>query len=1031
MQAERFTVKYITVQNCFVYLPATWQRQLATKPNAIRITHHDRDFYFSWHSQPSPDQSLRLSATFARALGIQEGDNVLASSEAHPSAVSNVTVMPKSSEDWEIVELQSNKIQESLLNQINIVAVDQQIVVWISKFLSVELHVESVEPRYRYGKLQPFTEITVSFPKKEVKEDKKENSSDSLWDTFKNVVPNLFSDTDKKKEANIEESVENIVGKYSKKNIIQTFRVLPVKRIEDTEAMSTVDSLLRQPYNIFINQRFLPKNFHSGEIYCRVKKVRQNTQFVKATNTNYLRTNNTAGLNLITEVVAKIFVLEEVLKKCSYCIDREYFANNLLYKSVYVSENLRHNLKLKVGAKVTLELIEYSVQPVTAIELFPQNNPVTLEDFENFLKEQSIYDKVLINSLSVLSLRNDKSCIVQFCPLPTSYALIDLYDLKTTPVHVKDVVFSVENEMESLQHPESVCLQTISMRGLRSLLTECKSILELSLGLDRASDFGYDRENILICGKVGSGKTTVGQILKEAFREVPNFVYVHVIDCKSLKGKKVETLHKIFLPAILECVYYQPAILFIDDLDSIAGKILADEENTPDAINTVRTADMLLNLITEYQAVNYVAVVATCISIDKINRKLAAPRGIHLFRTILSVPEFEKEDRMDILQLAMKSKLQISNDVDWNHYGNKTEGWTAQDLTKFVEKAVFSAWRRHVNSGLTTPLIACDEDLSRSLDKSVPMSLQGIDLYSGPGYAWSDIGGLAEVKQSLIELLHWPLKYPELFKNAPIKQQGGVLLYGAPGTGKTMLAGAIAKECGLNFISVKGPELLSKYIGASEEAVRNVFEKANSAKPCVLFFDEFDSLAPRRGHDSTGVTDRVVNQFLAQLDGVEGRQGVAVVAATSRPDLLDPALLRPGRLDKSLLCPLPDKTERKEILTALCESQKLDVRSLDLDTLAAETMSFTGADLNSILSQARITVLEEDLAAVKSHGREISGSLGTVGVTQRHLIDALASTRPSLNGSERAKYDRIYAKFSRAEDFSEDILKNSQRATLA
>lgn len=299
-------------------------------------------------------------------------------------------------------------------------------------------------------------------------------------------------------------------------------------------------------------------------------------------------------------------------------------------------------------------------------------------------------------------------------------------------------------------------------------------------------------------------------------------------------------------------------------------------------------------------------------------------------------------------------------------------------------------------------------------------------MYKGSNHKWSDIGGLVKVKESLTEILHWPLKYPEIFKNAPIKLQSGVLLYGMPGTGKTLLAKAIANECGVNLISVKGPELLSKYIGVSEESVRNIFERAHRAKPCVLFFDEFDSLAPRRGHDSTGVTDRVVNQLLTQLDGIEDREGVAIVAATSRPDLLDPALLRPGRLDKSLYCSLPDPVEREEILLVLCKSQNIDITELDLKEVARTSVGLTGADLNAIITQSKLAAFE-DAAEIISEEKLRPEDIK---VSQKHLVESSKSIQRSLSSSEMAKYTRIYARFSNGDTFVEDMLKN-QKATLA
>jgi SpoVK/Ycf46/Vps4 family AAA+-type ATPase len=246
----------------------------------------------------------------------------------------------------------------------------------------------------------------------------------------------------------------------------------------------------------------------------------------------------------------------------------------------------------------------------------------------------------------------------------------------------------------------------------------------------------------------------------------------------------------------------------------------------------------------------------------------------------------------------------------------------------------------------------------------VPISLRGASLNVSSTTTWDDVGGLEVLKSNLRETIEWPTKYGFLFKNSPIRARSGILLFGPSGCGKTLVANAIAKECGLNFISVKGPELLNKYIGQSEQSVRDVFSRAQSASPCVLFFDEFDAIAPRRGHDNTGVTDRVVNQFLTELDGVEGLQGVYVLAASSRPELIDPALLRPGRLDKSYYIGYPGMEDREGILRALGRKMKFD-QDVHFSQLAIWTENCTGADLQALLYNAQLEAIHERLDIAK------------------------------------------------------------------
>jgi peroxin-1 len=390
----------------------------------------------------------------------------------------------------------------------------------------------------------------------------------------------------------------------------------------------------------------------------------------------------------------------------------------------------------------------------------------------------------------------------------------------------------------------------------------------------------------------------------------------------------------------------------------------------------------------------------------------------------------------------------------------QTEGYSPQDLTLLLHRALHAALTRPDTSNHTydnggtcatvAPAAASaagvgltSADLAAASAGFVNSALQSLSLSAKPQVSWSDIGGLADVKETLIETLELPARFARVFKTVPLKLRSGILLYGPPGCGKTMMASAVAAQCGLNFISVKGPELLNKYIGASEENVRALFARAAAAAPCVLFFDEFDSIAPKRGGDSTGVTDRVVNQFLCQLDGVEGREGVYVLAASSRPDLIDAALLRPGRLDKAIYCPVPETPEeRLEVLCALgkfsragatdddsssagaganagggawvTRSHRLVLGAdADIAAVAAATVDMTAADLGGVIKNAALAAVRE-VEAKALRGEEITDADERGGrpvVYARHFTAAVDGTAVSLSRKERERFARIYRKF--------------------
>lgn len=474
---------------------------------------------------------------------------------------------------------------------------------------------------------------------------------------------------------------------------------------------------------------------------------------------------------------------------------------------------------------------------------------------------------------------------------------------------------------------------------------------------------------LLITGQRGSGKSTLAKSLALHLLDSPPFAHVQVIQCSSLRGKRAEKIGKMWEDAVLECCFREPAVLVFDDLDTLAGAVAGPEqEKSPDALYFNKVADAFFKtLVALRELCSRVAVIVTGRSRESFNARLTASHGQHIFYTVLAIPPPNKAEREEILRCLVKMRPDLNEGgFDYSRVAHCTEGCYAQDLVTILDRAIHSFCTDASGSSVVMAAVPdfgnkitlLDEHFECALEEYCPASLRGLDLRSEHTLHWEDAGGLSDVKQTLQEVFLWPTKYPELFANSPIRPLSGLLLYGAPGTGKTLLAGIVASECAVNFISIKGPELLSKYIGASEQAIRNVFQRAHSAKPCIIFFDEFDSIAPRRGHDSTGVTDRVVNQLLTLLDGVETSTGVYVLAATSRPDLIDPALLRPGRLDKCLHCPLPNTEERANILVAL--SRKLMLADdVDLKSAAARTEHFSGADLQALLYTAQLEVVHE------------------------------------------------------------------------
>ncbi|GLJ21358.1 hypothetical protein SUGI_0392840 [Cryptomeria japonica] len=526
--------------------------------------------------------------------------------------------------------------------------------------------------------------------------------------------------------------------------------------------------------------------------------------------------------------------------------------------------------------------------------------------------------------------------------------------------------------------------------------------------------------NVLIYGPPASGKTQLALALARQLEEDPKILsHVVFVKCSELASEQAEVIRDVLWRAVSEALDHTPSILVLDDLDSAISSS-SDSEGSEHSRSATGLAEFFADLIDACQdreqrpcGVNLIAFLAVVLSPGALPSCLCSSGR---FDFHVQVPAPAVADRAAILKHEISRRgLQCYEQVT-SETASKCDGYDTSDLEVLVDRAIHAAVTRSVSPQGSQELASVEskpglliEDFSTALENFLPAAMRGIAKSGSQGgrMGWEDVGGLSETRASIQEMLELPVKFSKIFSEAPLRLRSGILLYGPPGCGKTHIVGAAAAACSLRFISVKGPELLNKYIGASEQAVRDIFSKASAAAPCILFFDEFDSIAPKRGHDNTGVTDRVVNQLLTELDGVEALTGVFVFAATSRPDLLDPALLRPGRLDRLLFCGFPSARERLEILDIL--SRKLTLASdVDLGTIASVTEGFSGADLQALLSDAQ---LESVHGFLETNLNGNDGGTSRPLITNRILESVLAKARASVPEKEKYRLYDIYDQF--------------------
>lgn len=492
--------------------------------------------------------------------------------------------------------------------------------------------------------------------------------------------------------------------------------------------------------------------------------------------------------------------------------------------------------------------------------------------------------------------------------------------------------------------------------GLGKELKKIREMIELPLKYPELFErLGIDPpKGILLLGPPGTGKTLIAR----AVANETSAFFMHVNGPEIMHkfyGESEGKLREVFAQASSNA----PSILFIDEIDVIAPKrekILGDVEK--------RVVGQLLALMDGLKSRGQVVVIGATNIPNALDPALRRPGR---FDREISIGIPDRNGRLEIINIHTRG-MPLDENVDIPHLADLTYGYVGADLEALCREAAMNSIRKIMpeidrESDVISPEILLDlkvsmDDFLEALSEIIPSTTREV-FVEVPNVSWSDIGGLDNIKFELRKTIEWPLKYASLFKHAHIKPPRGILLYGKPGTGKTMIAKAVASESNANFISVKGPELLSKWVGESESGIREIFKKGRQAAPCVIFFDEIDAIAPRRGKaGDTQVTERVVSQMLTEMDGIEELRGVTVLGATNRLDMIDPALLRPGRFDIVMEVPLPGESELLEIFKVHTRQKPLGA-AIDQGILIKQMIGFTGADVTSICREAALMAIED------------------------------------------------------------------------
>ncbi|MFW6072101.1 MAG: CDC48 family AAA ATPase [Thermoplasmatota archaeon] len=650
----------------------------------------------------------------------------------------------------------------------------------------------------------------------------------------------------------------------------------------------------------------------------------------------------------------------------------------------------RRNAGVKIDEKVGIENVD--AKPAKKVTFAP-TQPIRLMGGEEYLRQQALRDRPITKGDSItLNIMGNKIELVVKSYSPGAKAVIIKPNVTQVSISEKPI------SKEEIAKVPRVSYEDIG--GLDKEIEKVREMVELPLRHPELFDkVGIEApKGVLLHGPPGTGKTLMAKAV--ASETNANFYNIGGPEIMSkYYGESEGRLREIFE----EAEENQPSIIFIDEIDSIAPK---RDEVTGETER--RIVAQLLSLMDGLEARGKVIVIGATNRSHALDPALRRPGR---FDREIEIGMPDKNGREEILEIHTRG-MPLSKEVDLEELSAHTHGFVGADIEALAKEAAMLALREilpdidldleQIPPEILEKLEVKEEHFNKALREMNPSTMREVVIET-PDVTWDDVGGLQEAKKELREAVEWPIQYSDIFEHMDAEVPKGILMSGPPGTGKTLMAKAVARESESNFISVKGPEFFSKWVGESEKAVRETFRKARQAAPTIIFFDEIDALAPRRGASSdSNVSERVISQLLTELDGLEDLHDVVVLAATNRPDLIDPALLRQGRFDRHIMVDKPDKEARKEIFKVHTKDKPL-ADDVDVDRLASKIDDMSGADIASICNEAVMLSIREFV----DKGNELTeDSIKKAKVYKRHFDEALKKVKQKIEEREEKEKGR-------------------------
>lgn len=1022
-------VVYKTLNNCFISVPSSFIYPILDSTNLLvqQIIFHISDYNtderivsIGWSGNTSKESNtIEIDTQYAKLIDIKENSTVrvdidlMLINELNSKAnlFSTIEIDPLTTSDWELTEIYAQAIESNFLSQVRCVCKNQKLLIHANpnsssntgsitfKVVKIKLNDMASD----FAKIGNDTELHIIPKPHNLKSAEHSNDKESLHKKKNSIgsrKTSLVSPTLIKRCIINEKGLHYTVYGRNKNPTYENVKFVQISVLEGAgtpkrgrrttekeKQMGISDDMFGT--TVLANYtEILDKPSTDAHSYDIFDETQENSISVSPLLAISLGIENTCGEKVVIEPYNRKSMKLDIVN-CKLVIHKLTDCD----KSLDLNDD--NKLELKKGNILKNKRIVQDENKINGlvlqkklIELFGMNSPLTngmkLPIIETILPQGGVLEVQNETLNKISELKNSKT---------VGWTLLGLDD-------GDEMLHSAKSYLPKLKFGKDILVPQSRIQKLRTQGNEYE-IFGHDEKVELVMNYLSDCVPTFLYGKSGSGKTLFCKHIANKFKA--NGIYTKVIDfdhtfikssdddegsdenendTANKMNSKNKYVAELFEKVARQCFWRSPSLLVLENLDKIIFKEVEHGDNG----GSTQLTEILIQKFDQLVKERHIILLITSKSKDSINQKIFQK---HFVDEEIGIEAPNKHQISEILLKLLQKKYPKYLDNDIKNFltdvASELDGYFPLDLMTLIDRAFH-------NMISNEQIVFQQSHFMAAVEGYTPTSLRGVKLQKSLTN-WADIGGLTEVKRVLLETLEWPTKYAPIFAKCSLRLRSGILLYGYPGCGKTMLASAISSQCGLNFISVKGPEILNKYIGASEQSIRELFERAQSAKPCILFFDEFDSIAPKRGHDSTGVTDRIVNQLLTQMDGAEGLEGVYVLAATSRPDLIDSALLRPGRLDKSVICDLPNYEDRLDILKTIVKSNSFYLKNFEeLKDIARLTYGYTGADLQAVVYNAYLKCVHVRLD-------EITES--QVGTTSDGVNVEFMTKMPSLESSKR------------------------------